>query len=97
MLLEAAETLKNKPGQEPDQFIVKDLRALSKVDKSLSLKISEIKTDLLKDDAARLPIIAEQHRIIGFMVLDMLNDRKQTLDSYDQAIMFIGDATNPKD
>ena len=94
---EAAETLKNKPGQEPDQFIVKDLRALSKVDKSLSLKISEIKTDLLKDDAARLPIIAEQHRIIGFMVLDMLNDRKQTLDSYDQAIMFIGDATNPKD
>ena len=36
-------------------------------------------------------------RVVGLIVMDMLKDRKQTLDSYDQAMMFIEDATNPKD
>jgi len=32
-------------------------------------------------------------KIVGTTVLDLLKDRKQTLDNYEQALLFIGDAT----
>lgn len=117
----AAESLKGKSDQDQGQLILKDLRALSKLDKSLSVKIQEIdkkgtkprekleslekalapKTDI-DDETKRLSELkakatAEMRRVVGPLVLDILKDRKQTLDSYEQAIIFIGDATNPKD
>ena len=139
----AAEALKGKPDQDQGQLIVKDLRALSRLEKSLSVKIQEIdkkgskpreKLERLekvlsekKDDLAKNPgdsgakyqavekaqqdldaeikklstlkakATTEMRRVVGPPVLDILKDRKQTLDRYEQAIMFIGDATNPKD
>lgn len=139
----AAEALKGKPDQDQGQLIVKDLRAFSRLEKSLSVKIQEIdkkgstprktleklektlaekKEDLAKTsgdsgtkyqavekaqqdldaETKRLSTLktkttTEMRRVIGPLVLDILRDRKQTLDSYEQAIMFIGDATNPKD
>jgi hypothetical protein len=138
----AAETLKSKSDQDQGQLIVKDLRNLSRLERSLSVKIQEIdkkgekprakleslekalavkNVDLAeasddsdkkkavneaqKDVAAetkrlselKSKVTAEVRRVVGPLVLDILKDRKQTLDSYDQAIMFIGDATNPKE
>ena len=99
---EAIKALKKKPDQDQGQLIIKDLWALSKLDKSLSVKIQEIDKDSVKTDEVRLTAIknkakAAVSRVVGPIVMDMLKDRKQTLDSYEQAIMFIGDATNPKE
>jgi|CXWL01.1.fsa_nt_gi hypothetical protein len=139
---EAAEALKSKPDQDPGQAIVKDIRGLSRLEKTLSAKIQDIdkevesnprkkQSDLeselekvkkshiaaphsldlqaeaseaerkLEKEKARLKSLkthaaAEVSRVVGPIVLDMLKDRKQALDSYEQAIMFIGDASNSK-
>lgn len=115
----AAEALKGTSDQDQGQLIAKDLRALSRLDKSLSVKIQEIdkkgskpreKLESLEkalapkkdidDETKRLSefkakATAEMRRLVGPLVLDILKDRKQTLDSYEQAIIFIGDASNP--
>lgn len=98
---EAAITLRKKPEQDPGQLILKDLRALSRLDQSLSIKIQEIGKEAGNTESDPLASIktkatAEVSRVVGRLVLDILNDRQRTLDSYEQAIMFIGDAINPK-
>lgn len=37
------------------------------------------------------------HKIVGGQVMDILAERNRALDQYEQAIVFIGDAVNPKD
>lgn len=135
----AAEALKSKPDQDRGQAIVKDIRALSKFEKLLSVRIQEIDKepeskprkkrkglekilDEKKEALAHTPddkkavdeaqeavtnevkrlstlktkAMAEVSRVVGPLVLDLLKDRKQALDSYEQAITFIGDASNLK-
>ena len=138
----AAEALKSKPDQDRGQVIVKDVRALSKFEKLLSVRIQQIdkepeskprkkrkelekilgeKKEVLAytpDDSNKKKAVdkaqeavtsevkrlstlktkamAEVSRVVGPVVLDLLKARKQALDSYEQAIMFIGDAANLK-
>lgn len=135
----AAAMLKS-PEQDRGRAIVKEIRALSRLEKMLAAHIQEIDKDAdakpgkerralekslkgkeedlkLTPDAhdkkqavenAQQDVIreaqrmstmktkakAEVRRIVGTLVLDMLRDRKQTLNNYEQAILFIGDASN---
>ena len=138
----AAEALKNKPDQDRGHAIVKDIRALSRLEKMLSARIQEIDKEAdakpgkerralektLKERTADLKSMpsegatkeeleakerldqeiqrlstlkakaaAEVRKIVGPLVLDLLKDHKQALNSYEQAILFIGDASNLKD
>ncbi|MBK9945901.1 MAG: hypothetical protein IPP12_01770 [Nitrospira sp.] len=95
----AASTLKDKKDQDPGQAIVKDVRALARLDKNLSAQITGMSLpDKLKDK----PEVKTQaanglHGIVKPLVFDLLEERKQALDRYEQAITFIGDAANPKE
>ena len=89
----AALALKSKADQDRGQAIVKDIRALSRLDKMLSARIGELQySELLKAQA-----VSAIHRIVGGQVFDVLAGRNQALDRYEQAITFIGDAANPTD
>ena len=39
----------------------------------------------------------EVHKVVGGQVMAILTDRNRVLDQYEQAIVFIGDAANPKE
>lgn len=41
--------------------------------------------------------VVEVHKVVGGQVTDILTDRNRALDQYEQAIVFIGDAANPKE
>lgn len=41
--------------------------------------------------------VFEVHKVVGCQVTDILTDRNRVLDQYEQAIVFIGDAANPKE
>ena len=85
--------------------------AREKAESNFSVNPDEVKAKIavertaevaVKDEAERLgaikaKTIAEVSKVVDPFVLGMLKDRKQTLDSYEQAIMFIGDAPHPKD
>lgn len=89
----AALALKSKVDQDRGQAIVKDVRALSRLDKMLSARIGELQhPELLKANA-----VSAVHRIVGGQAFDILADRNRALDQYEQAITFIGDAANPKE
>ena len=93
-----AAALKEKTNQDLGQAIVKDVRALSKLGTMLSAQLKTLSpsnpstAERLKTNA-----VSAVHRVVGDHALDILNDRNQALDRYEQAIVFIGDAANPKD
>lgn len=93
---EAAKALKDNANQDPGQVIVKDVRALSRLDTMLSASIAKMPpsdaTDEVKQTAMK-----EVHKVVGGQVTDILTDRTRALDQYEQAIVFIGDAANPKE
>lgn len=94
----AASTLKDKKDQDPGQAIVKDVRALARLDKNLSAQITGISLpDKLKDKPVKTQAANALHGIVKPLVFDLLEERKQALDRYEQAITFIGDAANPKE
>lgn len=93
---EAAKALKDNANQDPGQVIVKDVRALSRLDTMLSASIAKMPpsdaTDEVKQTAMK-----EVHKVVGGQVTDILTDQTRALDQYEQAIVFIGDAANPKE
>ena len=87
------DTLKKASDQERGLAITKDLRVLAKLEKQLSTQIQKLdKPEALKNRAAK-----EVHKVVGPMLIDLLEGHKQALDRYEQAVLFIGDAANPKD
>lgn len=90
------EPLNKASDQERGLAITKDLYALAKFDKLLSARIRQSqKEGPLKSQAAKAA--DEAHRVVGPVLFDLLKDYKQGLDRYEQAVLFIGDAANPKD
>ncbi|ULA58451.1 MAG: hypothetical protein LZF60_50185 [Nitrospira sp.] len=84
--------LKEASDQDRGLAITKDLRALAKLEKQLSARIQKIeKPEALKTKAAK-----EVHRVVGHELIDLLKSHKQALDRYEQAVLFIADAANPK-
>lgn len=85
--------LKEASDQDRGLAIRKDLRALAKLEKQLSARIHKLdKQEALKTKAAK-----EVHKIVGRILIELLEGHKQALDRYEQAVLFIGDAANPKD
>lgn len=85
--------LKKASDEERGLAITKDLRALAKFEKALTARIQKFD----KPEALRRTAIDEATKIVGPILLGLLKDHKQALDRYEQAILFIGDAANPKD
>jgi hypothetical protein len=50
-----------------------------------------------KLEKKRKMAVFEVHKVVGGRVTDILTDRNRVLDQYEQAIVFIGDAANPKE
>lgn len=85
------EPLKKASDQERGLAITKDLKALAKLEKRLSARIEQdVKAESSK-------AASEVRKVVGMELLGMLKDHKQALDRYEQAVLFIGDAANPKD
>jgi hypothetical protein len=85
--------LKETSDQDRGLAIRKDLRALAKFEKQLSARIHKLnKPEALKTKAAK-----EVHRMVGDVLIDLLKDYKQAIDRYEQAVLFIADAADPKD
>lgn len=94
----AVSSLKDKKDQDPGQAIVRDIRALARLDKNLSAQISGMSLpDKLKDKPVKTQAANVLHGIVKPLVFDLLEERKQALGRYEQAITFIGDAANPKE
>ncbi len=88
-----AEPLKNASDQERGFAITKDLNALARLEKGLSARI---RRDVTSSEPEKAEAIRVVHRVVGPVLLDLLEDHKRALDRYEQAILFIGDAANPK-
>lgn len=93
---QTALALKDKADQDPGQAIVKDVRALSRLDMMLSASITKMSPSDATDEIKKIAV-GEVHKVVGGQVKDILTDRNRALDQYEQAIVFIGDAANPKD
>lgn len=88
------EPLKKASDQERGLAITKDLKALATLEKRLSARIEpDAKTESSKVKAAS----EVRKAVVGRVLFDLLRDHKQGLDRYEQAILFIGAAANPKD
>lgn len=88
-----ADALKSVSGHDPGHTMLKDIRALSKMEKQLGARIRDIDgTQALKTKAT-----TEVGRVLGPLVLELLEDRKRTVDRFQQAVLFIGDVANPKE
>lgn len=85
--------LKKASDEERGLAITKDLRALAKFEKALTARIQKLD----KPESLRRTAIDEATKIVGPILLGLLKDHKQALDRYEQAVLFIGDAANPKD
>ena len=85
--------LKKASDEERGLGITKDLRALAKFEKALTARIQKLD----KPEALRRTAKDEAMKIAGPILLGLLEDHKQALDRYEQAVLFIGDAANPKD
>ena len=94
-----ASALKDKKDQDRGQAIVKEVRALARLDKLLSARIATMSLpEKLKDKPSiKVEAVTALHGIVKPLVFDLLEDRKQALNRYEQAITFIGDAANPKE
>ena len=82
--------------QEIDKKGGKPREKLESLEKALAPK-KDIDDEIKRLSELKTKATAAMRRMVSLLVLDILKDRKQTLDSYEQAIMFIGDATNPND
>lgn len=85
--------LREASDQDRGLAIRKDLRALAKLEKQLSARIHKLD----KQEALKVKAAKEVHRVVGRILIDLLEGHKQALDRYEQAVLFIGDAANPKD
>jgi hypothetical protein len=92
-----ATALKEKADQDPGQAIVKDVGALSRLGRILSARITKISPSDAALKEKREKAVYEVHKVVGGQVKDILADRNRVLDQYEQAIVFIGDAANPKE
>ncbi len=70
-----------------------NLNALARLEKGLSARI---RRDVTSSEPEKAEAIRVVHRVVGPVLLDLLEDHKRALDRYEQAILFIGDAANPK-
>lgn len=88
--------LKKASDEERGLAITKDLRALAKLERQLSARIRRSRNE---EPAKSLAAKAadEVHKVVEPVLIALLKDHKQALDRYEQAILFIGDAANPKD
>ncbi|MDR4462722.1 MAG: hypothetical protein MRJ66_00490 [Nitrospira sp.] len=88
-LTEELEAKKDEPEAEKKELDKKktELEAESK-------KLKEKKAAL---EEKKKMAVSEVRKIVGGQVLDILNDRNRILGQYEQAIVFIGDAANPKE
>jgi len=90
------EPLKNASDQDRGHAITKDLQALAKLEKLLSAWIRRSRNEEpAKSRAAKAA--DEVHNVVADVLIPLLEDHKQALDRYEQAVLFIGDAANPKD
>lgn len=88
------EPLKKASDQERGLAITKDLKALAKLEKRLSARIEQD----VKAESSKIKAASEVRKaVVGRVLFDLLRDHKQGLDRYEQAILFIGAAANPKD
>lgn len=90
------EPLKNASDRDRGHAITKDLQALAKLEKLLSARIRRSRNEEpAKSRAAKAA--DEVHKVVADVLIPLLEDHKQALDRYEQAVLFIGDAANPKD
>lgn len=64
---------------------------------TLDAKKTELETKKTELEKKRKIAVFEVRKVVGGQVTDILTDRNRVLDQYEQAIVFIGDAANPKD
>lgn len=88
--------LKKASDQDRGHAITKDLQALAKLEKQLSARIRQShKDEPLKAKAAKAG--GGVQKVVGPVLIKLLEEHKQALDRYEQAVLFIGDAANPED
>lgn len=87
------EPLKKASDQERGLAITKDLKALAKLEKRLSARIEQN----VKAESSKIKAVSEVRKVVGPVLIALLEAHKQALDRYEQAVLFIGDAANPKD
>lgn len=92
----ALEPVKKASDQDRGHAITKDLQALAKLERQLSARIRRSRNE---EPAKSLAAQAadEVHKAVQPKLIVLLEDHKQGLDRYEQAVLFIGDAANPKD
>lgn len=86
------EPLKKASDQERGLAITKDLKALAKLEKRLSARIEQD----VKAESSKIKAASEVRKVVATVLIPLLKDHKQALDRYEQAMLFIGDAANPK-
>ncbi len=64
---------------------------------TLPTKRKNLKTKKEKLEDKWEMAVFEVRKVVGGQVTDILTDRNRVLDQYEQAIVFIGDAANPKE
>jgi hypothetical protein len=89
-----AESLPKVSDQERGLAMTKDLHALAKLEKGVSARI---RRDVTLSEPEKAKAIRVVQQVVGPALLGLLKDHKQALDRYEQAVLFIGDAANPKD
>jgi hypothetical protein len=85
--------VKEASDQDRGPAIRQDLRALAKFEKQLSVRIHKLE----KPEAMKVKATKEVHRIVGRELINLLEAHKRALDRYEEAVLFIADAANPKD
>lgn len=85
--------LKEASDQDRGLAIRKDLRALAKFEKQLSAQIHKFD----KPEDRKVKAVKEVHRIVGRELINLLEAYKRALYRYEEAVLFIADAANPKD
>lgn len=90
------DTLKKASDHERGSAITKDLHGLAKLERLLSARIRRSQKEEPSKSKAAMAA-DEVHKVVGSVLLDLLKDHKRALDRYEQAVLFIGDAANPKD
>ena len=88
-----------KPGQDSGLLILKDLRALATMGTSLAQKLDELPDSSPDpwDPKEKRDVVVVARETIGLKIHDLLTERQRAIAAYEQAIVFIGEASNPKD
>ena len=74
--------------------MTKDLHALAKLEKGVSARI---RREITLSEPEKTTAMRIVQQVVGPALLGLLKDHRQALDRYEQAVLFIGDAANPKD